>query len=149
MLGKHPHYKTSKPLHIFLVQDKEFENYKTKTSIEQKESLILTQLKNFQLKDTFNLLYSLVKTKFFAQIEPTDIQTIVNFDNVLKQIDKYIPILSMLLKTIEGDIEFKKECIKTQIEIVRTLLEGHEIGKESENLVEQYYKNHCMLLEVI
>eukprot|EP00826_Nyctotherus_ovalis_P018167 TRINITY_DN15419_c0_g1_i11.p1 TRINITY_DN15419_c0_g1~~TRINITY_DN15419_c0_g1_i11.p1 ORF type:complete len:161 (+),score=37.93 TRINITY_DN15419_c0_g1_i11:616-1098(+) len=150
MLGKHPHYKTAKPLHAFLTCDKaeEFETYKAKSATEKKESLILAQLKNLQLKDTFNLLYSLVKTKLFTSEEPTDIQTVVNFDSVLSKIDSFIPLLQMLLHSIEGDIKFKREHARAEADLVKSALEERELSNKSEGLVGQYYMNHCMLLDV-
>jgi hypothetical protein len=148
LLGKHQHYKLSKPLKIFLVSNslEEFESYKGKASLDKKDSLFISQIKNLQVKNTMNLIYSFVKTKLFTQEEPTEIQTILNLDQILESINKYLPLLQMLVYITEDDIEFKREYARMQSEMVKTAIERQEINTEEP--IEEYYSNHSKVLEV-
>jgi len=148
LLGKHPHYKLSKSLKIFLLSNstEEFESYKGRTLPDQRDSLFISQIKKLQVKNTVNLLYSFVKTKLFTQEEPTEIQTILNLDQILERINKYLPLLRMLSHIIETDIKFKKEYSRMQSEIVKTAIKKEEINTEEP--IEEYYSNHCKVLNV-
>ena len=142
VLGRHPYYKSTKPLRVFLTYEKteEFEEYKAhpKQTVG-KDSLVVSSLKNMQLKDTVSIIYSLVKSKLVSKEEPAEVQSLISFDEILKKIDKYVPLHQASAKILEEQICFQRKYLQKQEELPGIISDGR---------ISEYYQNHVKLLNV-
>jgi len=152
MLIQHPNLRKSKNLHAFLTIEKteEFENYKDKPiKSNNVNSLVMDELKNLQLKNTFNLAYSLLKSKLFSKEEPADVQSMYRFEEIISKIDKRLPLLEKIAKSIEREIEFKIKFIEDSESLLKTTSENELLEYENlERLITNFYNAHSKTISV-
>ncbi len=148
MLVKHPQFRVAKTLRAFLTCEKteEFEAYKARPHENLgNNSLVLASLKSLRVKDTVKIIYSLIKSKFVIKDEPADVQSMISFDDIVMKIDKYLPLLKMSAKLVDGQIEFARQQARMQTDMAGLL--GKEEGPEVQH-VAKYYHRHNALLNV-
>ncbi len=154
MLGKHSLLKYDPTFKVFLTCEdpEEFERSKQDPRCQAAESSIpMNSLRRFQLHDTFNYLYSSIKSKLFDKSEPEEIQIGPKLDEILEKIAKYVPFLEKSIYVLEESLRYQKHFAMSQETVAKTFESAKDADPELEKTcqsVMDYHSKYAMLIRV-
>lgn len=105
-------------------------------------------MKGFQIKDTLELLYKLLQSKFLIKNEPAEIQSEISLDVIEHKINKYLPAVEKTVVSIENSIKFYKKCINANREISILLSEQDFDYPEMRKNAIDHYSQQAVLTNV-
>jgi len=136
ILANHTLLKYDWTLHHFLTckETQEFEKFKSDPSeFAVEQSIAVSAIKDFRIKDTVNILYSTIKTKWRNNEEPEEIKTDLEFPEITKAINKYIEFLDKNIALIQTRIAYMKTLYDEQIDISNSFQGLKDSDAELEN----------------
>eukprot|EP00826_Nyctotherus_ovalis_P049380 TRINITY_DN5968_c0_g1_i5.p1 TRINITY_DN5968_c0_g1~~TRINITY_DN5968_c0_g1_i5.p1 ORF type:complete len:316 (-),score=98.12 TRINITY_DN5968_c0_g1_i5:154-1101(-) len=124
MLSQHALIRYNMTFKIFLTCEsaEEFEEFKNNSGYAYGESsIMMNSLKKFNIQDSFNYLYSAIKTKYFDTTEPEEIKTSLELDEINGKISKYLPVIEKYIELLNCEIKFYKEHVARQDDLSSAL----------------------------
>ena len=95
-------------------------------------SIAVTTLKNFQFKDTFNYLYSSLKSKLVSSTEPEEVKAGLELSVITDKIAQYLRFLDKNIVLLTSKIEFEKKCLEEQGKLTKMFEDVQEDDAELE-----------------
>ncbi len=158
ILAQHPVVGADTMLRQFLACENpaDFERLKAESTVGAAESssLAVSALRRFQIKDSFNYLYSSIKSRIFAkgQPEPADMQTPLKLPRICEKIAVYLPVLEKQISILEKRIAFHKAQASEQEDLANMLedLPEDDLGLERTlNDASEFYVKRSFLSRVL
>eukprot|EP00826_Nyctotherus_ovalis_P003660 TRINITY_DN10754_c0_g4_i5.p1 TRINITY_DN10754_c0_g4~~TRINITY_DN10754_c0_g4_i5.p1 ORF type:complete len:309 (+),score=113.04 TRINITY_DN10754_c0_g4_i5:878-1804(+) len=100
----------------------EFEQFKSNPNdFVQSTAMGMLNLKELEIKDTFNYIYSSIKTKLVKNEEPQEMKSGLELETLDGKVLSYINFLNKMTSLIEFRIEYTKQRLEEQKKLVKAL----------------------------
>ncbi len=154
ILSQHAMIKYDPTFKFFLAceSSEEFDKLKADPQPFMGESSIaVASLKKLQFHDTFNYLYSSIKSRYFDKEEPQEIQTGLKLIEIGEKIAKYLPVIAKQIALLEARLAFQKDFASGQEDLANMLEDLPEEDAELEKALNdssEYYLKYSFLVRV-
>ena len=155
ILAQHSLIKYDSTFKFFLTSEDTEEFEKLKNDPQQfsgESSIAVTSLKKLQLQDTFNFLYSTIKSRYFDKSEPQEIQTALKLAEICGKINKFLPILDKRIALLESRIAFNKIFASGNEDLASSLEDLQEEDPDLEKVINdsaEYHMKYGFLSKVL
>ncbi len=152
ILARHTLIKYNWTLKYFLTceDSDEFERFKSDPKeFAPSSSIAVTALKDFRIKDTFNYLYSSIKTKLVEGQEPEEIKTDLALDAINSKINKYLRFLDKCIVIVSSKIAYETKRLEEQMQLVQVFNESQEEDEEFDKTIHEvsdFYKKEINVI---
>jgi len=122
----------------------EFEQFKNNPNdFVQSNSMGMPELKKMEIKDTFNYIYSSIKTKLIKNEEPQEMKSGLELDMLNEKVQNYINFLNKMIALIKFKIDHTKRRLEDQKKLIKTL----ETTQDSDPELERTFQDMANFYE--
>lgn len=122
----------------------EFEQFKSNPNdFVQSNTMGMLPLKEMQIKDTFNYLYSSIKTKLVKNEEPLEMKSGLELETLDEKVLNYVNFLNKMVALITFRIEHTKRRLEDHGKLVKAL----ETTQDSDPEIEQTFQDLASFYE--